>query len=104
MALFQITPSEMTDKDLWLNSIRTELNNNIHKKCSAYNFDFIQGHPLTKLEIYDWLSLDAGINNEEQEESTRHSFFSHRENSLFFSQSKNTAPEIPTLNFQDLQI
>lgn len=98
MALFQITPSEMTEKDLWLNSIRTELNTNIHKKSSAYNFDFIQGHPLTKCKTFDWLCIDPETNIEEQEESTRHSYFSHHENFLILLQSQNTTPEIPAIS------
>lgn len=104
MALFQITSSELTEKDLWIQSIQTELSTNLHIKSSAYDFDFIQGHPSCQYKNYEWVFTDTKLICEEHEESTRPSFNSHYEHFFSYFESQDTIPDIPNYLIDDIKL
>ena len=66
MALFEITPKEHSDVNLWLTSINREVQSHTLAKSTYYDFDFVKGDPSNKAKRFEWLSDEA-----EEEFTTR---------------------------------
>ena len=89
MALFEITPKEHSDMNLWLGSINREAQSRTLAKSTYYDFDFVKGGPSNKAKRFEWLSDDA-----EEEFTTRPTIDQSIQNPKEFKSFFDTPEEI----------
>lgn len=105
MALFEITPKEQSDVNLWLRSINREVQSHTLARSTFYDFNFVKGDPSAKTKRFEWLSDDE--KNTEEEFTTRPTIDQNAPNQneyQSFFESIEDIDQIPDIASENIQL